>query len=158
RPGEFGIRNSVALKFDIFAGNPGETDNSTGIFTDGRSPTIRLAGLPPEIPDNQVPIDPAILDLKNANRKIVDLSYHGTTLRETIPDTVTMRSFTTTYTVNIRSFVGSDTAFVGFGGGTGGLTAVQDIEAWTFMPGTTLPGAPTNLVATAIGSSSVNLG
>src|SRR5262249_54572320 len=33
-----GIRNSIAVKFDIY-NNSGEGDNSTGLFTDGRSPT-----------------------------------------------------------------------------------------------------------------------
>src|SRR5262249_50310200 len=48
RPGASrGILNSVAIKFDIFD-NAGEGDNSTGIFSGGRSPTVRDPALPPD--------------------------------------------------------------------------------------------------------------
>ena len=50
-----------------------------------------------------------------------------TTLTEVITDRVTNASASRTYTVNIPSVVGEQTAYVGFTGGTGGLTAVQEI-------------------------------
>src|SRR5262249_36027327 len=61
----------------------------------------------------------------------------GTTLTETIMDTVTSATFTTSYVVNIAALVGSDVGYAGFTGGTGGLSAVQDILSWTFQ--TTIP-------------------
>jgi hypothetical protein len=122
-----GIRNSVAVKFDFF-NNAGEGANSTGLFTDGRSPTVPEPGSG----DVLVSLDGTGIDMNNQDPKRVDLSYDGTTLTETITDLFTNASFSTSYQVDIRSMVGSDTAFVGFGGGTGGLTAIQDILTWTY--------------------------
>ena len=122
-----GIRNSVAVKFDFF-NNAGEGANSTGLFSDGRSPTVPEPGSS----DVLVNLDGTGIDLNNQDPKRVDLSYDGTTLTETITDLFTNASFSTSYAVDIRSLVGSDTAFVGFGGGTGGLTAIQDILTWTY--------------------------
>jgi hypothetical protein len=34
--------------------------------------------------------------------------------------------------VNIPQTIGGNTAYVGFTGGTGGLTAIQNIKTWTF--------------------------
>src|SRR5262249_57174679 len=56
-------------------------------------------------------------------------------------------SFTTSYTVNIPAAVGGNVAYVGFGGGTGGNTAVQDILNWTFS--TKDPGQPNGGAAVA---------
>src|SRR5262249_34417057 len=75
----------------------------------------------------------------------VTLSYSGTTLTETITDTVTGVSFTTSYTgVNIAALVGSDVAYVGFGGGTGGLTTVADIQTWTYRFASPVGSTPTS--------------
>ena len=134
--GPRGIRNSIAIKFDIYQ-NATETDNATGLFSDGRSPTVEEPGSG----DKNVPIDKAILDLKSQHVFQVDLAYDGTMLTEKITDTVTMSTFTTTYAVDIPSKVGGNTAFVGFTGGTGGLTATQDVQTWTFQV-TTPPAGP----------------
>jgi len=55
------------------------------------------------------------------------LVYDGTTLTLTITDQVTTASFTTSTAINIPATVGSSTAYVGFTGGTGGLTATQKV-------------------------------
>jgi hypothetical protein len=88
------------------------------------------------------------------------LSYDGTTLTETIADTVTGDTFTTSYTLNIPALVGSTTAYIGFGGGTsdagqGGGTSLQDIQTWLYVAPTTPPGAPSNLSATLAGEQVV---
>src|ERR1019366_3138277 len=59
--------------------------------------------------------------------------------------------FTTSWTVNIPTTVGNTTALVGFTGGTGGYTAIQDVLSWTYSTGssTNPPPTPTNLTATA---------
>jgi hypothetical protein len=62
----------------------------------------------------------------------VQLSYNGTTLTLTITDASTLKSFTSNWTVSIPTTVGSTTALVGFTGGTGGLTAIQDVLSWTY--------------------------
>jgi Legume lectin domain. len=126
-----GIRNSLAVKFDFF-NNSGEGPNSTGVFTGGRIPTVRLAGLPPEIPDLSVSLDGTGIDLASQSEKMVELSYDGAVLTETITDLDAGLSFTQTYTLDIAQIVGAETAYVGFGGATGGSAAIQDIQAWFF--------------------------
>src|SRR5262249_11987895 len=115
------IRNSVAIKFDIY-NNAGEGIDSTGIFTDGRSPTIRADGLPPNFPDQTVDLTGSGIDWNTQHVFRVRLTYAGTTLTEVITDTTTMASRTVTYNnVNIPALVGGNLAYVGFTGGTGGL-------------------------------------
>ena len=64
----------------------------------------------------------------------VQLVYNGTTLTMTITDTVTLATYTTSWPINIPSTVGSNTAYVGFTGGTGGQTSSQKILTWTIYP------------------------
>jgi hypothetical protein len=118
-----GINNSVAVKFDLFD-NAGEGTNSTGLYTNGASPTVPA-----------IDLTPSGVNLQNSDLMQATLSYDGTTLTETLTDTVTGATFTTSYSVNIPQTVGGNAAFVGFTGGTGGLTAVQDVETWTYSNG-----------------------
>src|SRR5262249_57363279 len=108
-----------------------------GIFTGGRSPTVRQFGLGAGFPDTSVDLTGTGIDLQSGHPFTVTLGYDGTTLTETIKDAVTGATFTTSYVVNIPGLVGSDVGYVGFTGGTGGLTAITDISAWTFQ--TTIP-------------------
>jgi hypothetical protein len=155
-----GIPNSVAIKFDLF-NNAGEGTNSTGIFTGGRSPTIRQPGLDPSFPDMSVNLSAApyldpegnpIININDQALKQVDLDYDLTT--KTLVEKITNLQVAgnpfviITYTnVDIPGLVGNDIAFVGFGGGTGGLAVVQDVRTWTYTGSSTRPAAPTNLFA-----------
>ena len=65
------------------------------------------------------------------------MTYDGATLKVTIIDSATQASASQSYAVDIPTIVGASTAFVGFTGGTGGLTATQNILNWTYTP---LPG------------------
>src|SRR5206468_3861323 len=78
---------SLAIKFDLY-NNSGEGINSTGIFTGGRSPTLRQPGLAPGFPDTSISLDGTGVDLHNGHVFTATLSYDGTTLTETIKDTV----------------------------------------------------------------------
>src|SRR5262249_44796238 len=71
------------------------------------------------------------------------------TLKVTINDTGTGTSASQSYAVNIPSLVGGNTAYVGFTGGTGGLTATQNILNWTYTPALVSPPPPGNVTATA---------
>ncbi len=112
--------------------------------------------------DGAVPTVPAVdmtssgVSLLSGDVMNVQLSYNGTTLTLTITDASTMKSFTTSWTVNIPTTVGGNTALVGFTGGTGGATAIQDVLSWTYSAGSNPPAAPTNLAATA-GNGQVGL-
>jgi hypothetical protein len=123
--GYAGVPNSLAVKFDLFDNN-GEGPNSTGLYTNGavpETPAINLTGTGINLHAGANGVG----DIFN-----VQMVYNGTTLTVTITDTVTKASATQTYTVNIPAIVGGPTAYVGFTGGTGGATAVQDILSWTY--------------------------
>lgn len=144
-----GIAKSLAIKFDIYqnAGDP--SANSTGVFTNGASPSgagsIDLTGTG--------------IDLHSGDVFRASIGYDGTNLTETITDTTTNASWSHTYTgINLTSLVGASTAYIGFTGGTGGLTATQDILSWTFTPAPTAPpAAPSNLAVSATSGTQLNL-
>jgi hypothetical protein len=146
--GPLGLLRSVAIKFDIF-NNSGEGIDSTGIFTGGRSPTVRQFGLGAGFPDTSVDLTGTGINLSSGHPFTVTLTYDGTTLTETIRDTVTGATFTTTFVVNIAALVGSDVGYVGFTGGTGGLSVVTDISSWTYQD--TIPKHDTQPQLTAEG-------
>jgi hypothetical protein len=115
-----GISNSVAVKFDLY-NNDGEGDDSTGLYTNGASPTT---------PATDMTASGVILN--NGDTIAVHITYNGTTLTTTITDPTVNATFATSWPINIPQTIGGNTAFVGFTGGTGGLTASQKIESWTF--------------------------
>jgi endoglucanase len=117
------IGNSVAVKFDLY-NNQGEGADSTGLYTNGANPTNSGA----------IDLTPTGLDLHSGDIFQVNMSYSGTSLAVTIKDTQTSATFTHNYTINIPASVGSNSAYVGFTAGTGGLTATQDILTWTYSP------------------------
>jgi hypothetical protein len=115
-----GIANSVAIKFDLYD-NGGEGGNSIGLYTGGASPTTPATTLGGGV------------DLHNGHILAVHIVYDGTTLTMTITDTTnTSLTFTKSWTVNIPTAVNATTAYVGFTGGTGGLTAQQQVLSWTY--------------------------
>jgi hypothetical protein len=122
--GYTGIAKSFAIKFDLYNNN-GEGDDSTGIFQNGaapNTPSIDLTG--------------SGIDLHNGDTFSVHMAYNGATLTMTITDGVTGATFTNSWSVNIPQVIGSNTAYVGFTGGTGSTTASQKIETWTFLSNT----------------------
>jgi hypothetical protein len=127
-----GIPNSLAIKFDLY-NNAGEGPDSTGLY---------LNGAVPEVP--AIDLSSTGIDLHSGDSMLVQLNYDGTTLSMTITDTVTAATWSTSWTVNIPSTVGGNTAYVGFTGGTGGLTSSQKILTWTF----TNPTGQTTTAAT----------
>ncbi len=126
--GYFGIRNSVAVKFDLIK----DGGNETGLYTDGHFP-----GTPaPGSGDVVVSLNGTGIDVRNQNPKRVILSYDGTAPTETITDLITSATFTTSCTVDIPSKVVLDSSnlfYLGFSGGMGGLAAIQDLLTWTFQ-------------------------
>jgi Legume lectin domain/Fn3 associated/Chitobiase/beta-hexosaminidase C-terminal domain len=115
-----GIPTSIAVKFDLFQ-NVHEGTNSTGLYTDGASPT-----------SPSVTIGNGV-NLHSGDVLQVHMTYDGTTLTMTITDTVTNAAFTTSFPINIPATVGANTALVGFTGSTG-LKTVTQIISWTYGP------------------------
>ncbi len=144
--GYAGMGNSVAVKFDIYNGS-GEGTDSTGIYTNGAVPNVPA-----------VDMTSSGVNLLSGDVMNVQLNYNGTTLSLSITDANNPQdTFSTSWPVNIPGTVGANTAYVGFTGGTGGLTAIQDVLSWTYgTVATTVPGVPANVVATA-GNGQVGL-
>jgi hypothetical protein len=113
------IGKSVAVKFDL-APNAGEGTNSTGLYTNGASPTVPAIDLTSS-GDN----------LHSGNVMNVHMTYDDATLTMTITDATAGKSFTTSWAVNIPS-VGALSAYVGFTGGTGDASATQEIVTWSY--------------------------
>jgi hypothetical protein len=133
-----GLPASVCVKFDLYSG----TGNDTGLYTNGADPS-----------QNGISMNGSGVSLHSGDPLAVAMSYNGTTLSMTITDTASHASFSHNWTVNIPTVVGGSTAYVGFTGSTGGLTAVQDVLAWTYATQgqsssspPPVPMAPTNLV------------
>jgi len=119
-----GISNSVAVKFDLY-NNSGEGADSTGLYTNGASPTT---------PSTDMTSSGVVLT--SGDNMAVQITYNGTTLAMTITDTTINKTFSTSWPVNIRQTIGGSTAFVGFTGGTGGFLAIQNIKTWTLSSST----------------------
>jgi hypothetical protein len=126
--GAKGIGNSVAIKFDIYSNN-GEGDDSTGLYVNGASPTTP-----------SIDLSSSGIELDNGDTIAAHITYNGTTLTMTLTDDVLNTSVTKSWTVNIPGTIGSNTAYVGFTGGTGGLSSSQKIETWTLE--STPPAGP----------------
>jgi len=118
-----GIGKSVAIKFDLY-NNAGEGPNSTGIYTDGalpEVPAINLTGTG--------------IDLHSGDQMLAQITYDGQNLNLTLTDSVTLATWSNSFVVNIPSIVGSNTAYVGFTGGSGGNSSSQKVTAWTYLAG-----------------------
>ncbi len=115
-----GIPNSIAVKFDMWS-NSGEGNDTTGLYINGASPTVPA-----------IDLTGTGIVLTNGDTFNGHISYDGTTLYLTITDLVTGASATRTFVIDIPNTIGGTAAYVGFTGGTGGLTASQKILTWTF--------------------------
>jgi len=163
-----GIPTSVAVKFDLYDGNPmaavggpaagNPTYNATGVYVNGTFPAPGSGDDPRQGVDSGHPapignsvdlktnsqLQPTGIDFHaNQNDKFhCELKYDGTTLTETVTDTTKNVTVTQTYTIDIPGIVGGHTATVGFTAATGGAWAEQDILDWKYT-GTAGTGAVT---------------
>ena len=114
------IQKSVAVKFNFY-NYENEGDDSTGLYTNGE---------PPVTPT--VDISPSGIELNSDDSIQAQIVYDGTTLTLTLHDLVSNDTFTNSWPINIPQTIGSNSAYVGFTGGTGGLTASQKLLSWTY--------------------------
>jgi hypothetical protein len=142
-----GIPKSVAVKFDLFS-NAGEGFDSTGLYTNGASPTL----------PGSIDLGGTGIELHSQDVFQAVMTYNGVVLNVTITDTNTGAHATQSYQVNIPSIVGGSTACVGFTAGTGGLTSIQSILDWTYVPISDTPiAAPSKLQAIPMSNTQVTL-
>jgi hypothetical protein len=114
------IQKSVAIKFNFY-NYQNEGSDSTGVYTDGE---------PPVLPSTD--ISPSGIQLGSGDSIQAKITYDGTNLTLNLLDLVTNDTFTMTQAINIPQTVGGNTAYVGFTGSTGGLSASQKILTWTY--------------------------
>ena len=110
------------MKFDLY-NNFGEGVDSTGLYVNGASPTIPA-----------IDMTSSGVNLHSGDVFNVRMTYDGTTLTMQITDVTTQATFQTSWNINIPVTIDSNTAYVGFTGGTGGATAIQEILSWIFLP------------------------
>jgi hypothetical protein len=115
-----GILKSVAVKFNFYNFN-GEGSDSTGFYTNGQAPVLPT-----------VDISPSGIQLGSGDSIQATVSYTGLTLNLKLLDLLTNKTFTYSQAMNIPSIVGANTAYVGFTGGTGGLSSSQKLISWTY--------------------------
>jgi hypothetical protein len=116
-----GIGRSVAVAFDLYSG--GSHNSTTLVLVNGS--TDRTGA---------IDMGPSGIVMSRQHPLRIELEYDGTqlTLSETVIDTVDGNTFQHVYTnLNIPQVVGGPAAYVGFTGGTGGETSVQDILSWS---------------------------
>ena len=93
-----GITNSAAVSLQL-GGNGATGSSGTGLFTGG-------------IVSTAMSTSPVLLTL--GHPVDVVLSYNGSTLTETLRDTVTSTEFSKSYLTNLVNAIGGNTAYVGF--------------------------------------------
>ncbi len=120
-----GIGQSVAIKFDLYQNHGDPSNNSTGLFVDGALP----------IGSTSVDLTGSGINLHSGDKMDAHLTYDGTTLNLTLTDTVTWKTWSHPFAINIPATVGGDTAYVGFSGATGGETSTQQILTWSYQAG-----------------------
>jgi Chitobiase/beta-hexosaminidase C-terminal domain/Legume lectin domain len=114
------IQKSVAIKFNFYD-YQNEGSDSTGLYTNGQ---------PPVSPS--VDISQSGILVGSGDGIQAEITYDGTTLTLNLSDLVTKATFTHSWAIDIPTTVGSNTAYVGFTGGTGGLSSSQKIISWTY--------------------------
>ncbi|HEX6737123.1 MAG TPA: choice-of-anchor D domain-containing protein, partial [Vicinamibacteria bacterium] len=113
--GYAGIPGSIAVKFDIFS-SQGEGTSSTGLYRNGAFPGVPALDL-----------TPAGIILRSNDVFYVHLGYDGAILSWTITNARTGARFEAQAAIDIPAAIGGPAAYAGFTGGTGGLTATQDV-------------------------------
>jgi hypothetical protein len=139
------IQKSVAVKFNFYNYN-NEGSDSTGFYTDGQAPVTPT-----------IDISPSGIQLNSGDAIQAQIIYDGTTLTLNLQDLTTNNTFTTSTKINIPQTVGGASAYVGFTGGTGGLSATQDILNWSYtgQGSGTNPQASFSLSSSAVPTVSV---
>jgi len=140
------IYPNALVKFDVY------NENATGYYINGEFP---------QPPNMNLDMGPSGINMQSGDIIKATLTYNGSTLAETVTDTVTGATYNTTYTgVNLPAAVGANVATVGFSGGTGAAEVDVYIDSWTYTvesPGQAAMPTFSPAAGTYSGSQSVTL-
>lgn len=134
-----GLSPSAEVEFNVFNGHTVGTNFETNGANSG----------------NYIDTSPVNLDSSDPIR--VNLSYNGTTLTEKLTDLTTHSKFSTSYTTDLSSVLGGNTAFVGFTAATGGATSTQTISNFRFTSSVPESGGLITLTMLGMGGASLLL-
>jgi hypothetical protein len=125
-----GITNSLAFEINLYPGNSQTigiamvTNATTGVYQ---------SALPVNVNSTNSPIN-------------VVLNWSGGVLTATLTDSTTGATYSTNHVYgSVVPILGGNTAFIGFSGGDGGITAVQTISNFSFhsvLPSVALAASP----------------
>jgi hypothetical protein len=132
-----GIPKSIGVKFNFYDFGGGGSD-STGVYTNGDAPILPTTD-----------ISPSGIQLNSGDAIQAQLTYDGTTLTLKLLDLVSNKTFTMSQAIDIPQIVGGNTAYVGFTGGTGGLSSSQKLLSWTYSAQTAPAPKPSFAMSTS---------
>jgi hypothetical protein len=128
------LPQNILVKFDLVNNQANVAGaNITGYYTDGEYPQAPYAP--------QYDMAPSGINIQSGDEFSCTLTYNGTTLTESLTDTVTGATYTNSYAANIPTAVGGNTGFIGFGGGVGADGEDVYIDSWTYATGASTPPA-----------------
>ena len=152
--GYSGVPNSVAIEFDTYnnAGfglgdNDGNSSNHVSIDTDGNLTNTALANVYGNgscgFANGNPPQNPQTADgcMSNGHLWTANMSYNGTDLTVALRDPSMASEFVAinSYAIDIASYLGTNSAYVGFTAGTGAGWENHDIVNWTFANTAQIP-------------------
>jgi len=150
--GYLGVPNSVAIEFDTF-NNGGADPNSNHVGVDLGGALTDINATAPYGVGNCVTgtnISPGCMS--NGDLWSVTASYNGTSLTVVVQDgAMAPQTVISSLPIDIAADLGTNTAFVGFTGGTGSGFENQDIKDWSFANNTSLAGVPEPATWTLLG-------
>ena len=145
--------DEAIVKFDLYGTSaPGQD------LTNYYLASTTIGGVYPESASD-LNMAPSGINIQSGDIFKVTLTYDGSNLTESITDTSTNANFTHTYTgINLPSIFAANTAFVGFGGGTGAATMGLAVNSWTYTEDTSGPSPTATPTATSTGATATVTG
>ena len=145
--------NAILVKFDLADDQTTSYGaNLTGFYSGGEWANY---------PNPQYDMSASGINMESGDLMSCTLAYNGSTLTETLTDTVTNATYTKAYSgLNIPSLVAGNTAFIGFGAGTGAGQVQSNLQSWVYTvesPGQAAIPTFSPAAGTYSGSQSVTL-
>lgn len=163
-----GVPNSVAIEFDTYnnagyglGNNDGNSSNHVSIDTNGVLTNTALSNV---YGHQTCDFSSGYLTpgcMSNGDLWKVTIGYNGTNLNVILNDPAVGTSFTaiSSYPINIASYLGTNTAYVGFTAGTGAGWENHDIVNWQFANTTELASSgvpePASLALVGLGFAAI---